>query len=200
MIFNKTGMRPRNLLFTVGGRELPITNRYKYLGTMLSASGSFTAAMENLSDRAKKAYFAIRKVLNKLNFEPKFSLKIFGSLIKPILTYNCEIRTQLNSRQIKMLCKDNNGTFVYEKFLSVTDKQHLRFCKNILGVKKSCSNLAVLGDLGRTPITLFCLRQSLLFSIVFGPWTIIDSLQKHLMKASGCSGMISIVGCHLSVA
>ena len=105
-------MRPRNLLFTVGGRELPITNRYKYLGTMLSASGSFTAAMENLSDRAKKAYFAVRKVLNKLNFEPKVSLKIFDSLIKPILTYNCEIWTQLNSRQIKMLCKDNNGTFV----------------------------------------------------------------------------------------
>ena len=86
MIFNKTGMRPRNLSFTVGGRELPITNRYKYLGTMLSASGSFTAAMENLSDRAKKAYFAVRKVLNKLNFEPKVSLKIFDSLIKPILT------------------------------------------------------------------------------------------------------------------
>ena len=163
MIFNKTGIKPRNLAFKVGEKELPITNRYKYLGTMISASGSFTGAIENLSDRAKKAYFAVRKVLNKLNFEPKVALKIFDTLIKPILTYNCEVWTQLNSRQIKMLNKEDNEAFVFEKFLSVAEKQHLRFCKGILGVKKSCSNLAVLGDLGRTPISIFCLRQSLLF-------------------------------------
>lgn len=56
MIFNKTGIKPRNLSFKVGEKDLSnnYVYRYKYLGTMISASGTFTAAMENLSDRAKK--------------------------------------------------------------------------------------------------------------------------------------------------
>ena len=43
------------------------------------------------------------------------------------------------------------------------DKLHLRFCKYILGVKKQTPNNAVLGELGRFPLSVLCRERSLKF-------------------------------------
>ena len=83
MIFNDTGVKPRNLSFKVREKEFRIANRYKYPCTTLLASGSFIATMENLSARAIQAYLTVRKVLNEVNFAPKVALKFFDSFIKP---------------------------------------------------------------------------------------------------------------------
>ena len=39
----------------------------------------------------------------------------------------------------------------------------MRFCKNTLGLNKSASNIATLGELGRLPLKLTCYRQALLY-------------------------------------
>ena len=77
MIFNKTGRIPKGVRFTCGGADIPLTNRYKYLGILLSSSGSFKPAIDNLCDRSRKAYFAVREVLSKVGFDSTITLKIF---------------------------------------------------------------------------------------------------------------------------
>ena len=41
------------------------------------------------------------------------------------------------------------------------DRVHLKFCKKILGVKSQTSNMAVLGELGRYPLSLLCKERVL---------------------------------------
>ena len=96
MVFNKTGKIPQNVSFHIGDSELPMVNRFKYLGTILSSSGSQIPAAKSLCEKTNKAYFALRTVLQKFNYEPSLSLKIFDTALKPILKYNCEIWAQLS--------------------------------------------------------------------------------------------------------
>ena len=164
VIFNKTGRIPRDITFSLGGDEMMITNKYKYLGTVLSSSGSFNPAIENLADKARKAYFSLRPVLSKFDFDTDLSLKLFDSMLKPILTYNTEVWFQLSPRQLKRLdqVKDYEQ-FFFDTHLNEIESQHMRFCKNTLGLNKSASNIATLGELGRLPLKLICYRQALLY-------------------------------------
>jgi hypothetical protein len=60
MIFNKSGHTLKNYKFTYGNVTLDLTNEYCYLGIVFVPSGSFTKAMNQLKDKATKAYFKIR--------------------------------------------------------------------------------------------------------------------------------------------
>ena len=72
-----------------------MAKEFKYLGTTLSPSGSLSLAKEKLKKQANKAYFPVISALQKIDFDVVRSLKLFDSLIKPILTYNCEFWSQL---------------------------------------------------------------------------------------------------------
>ncbi len=66
-------------------KYIDIVNDYCYLGIIFTPSGSFRPAMEALKDKALKAFHKIR---NHLYDSPvNISLKLFTSLIVPILTY-----------------------------------------------------------------------------------------------------------------
>ena len=67
-----------------------LLKEFKYLGTTLSPSGSLFLAKEKLRKQANKAYFPVISALQKIDFDAVTSLKLFDSLIKPILTYNWE--------------------------------------------------------------------------------------------------------------
>ena len=41
------------------------------------------------------------------------------------------------------------------------DKLHFKFCKTILGVRPQTSNAAVLGELGRCPLSIICKQRAL---------------------------------------
>ena len=164
MVFNKTGKIPKNVSFNVGDSALPLVNRFKYLGTILSSSGSQIPAAKSLCDKTSKAYFALRTVLQKFNYEPPLSLKIFDTALKPILMYNCEIWAQLSSRQIRLLDgKDDIFSFLMNSHLDYTEKVHTRFCKSVLGANASCSNFAIWGELGRLPIKLSIFKHLLVY-------------------------------------
>ena len=59
---------------------------------------------------------------------------MFDPLVAPILLYGSEVW----------------GIYAYKEI----DSLHIEFCKQILGVKQSTSNAAVLGELGRCPLTV----------------------------------------------
>ena len=126
----------------------------KYLGTTLSPSGSLFPAKEKLRKQANKAYFPVIRALQKIDFDAVASLKLFDSLIKPISTYNCEFWGQLTKSKIEAI-----QSLQEPYFDAPSEKLHLLFCRNVLGVSNKTSSLATLGELGRYPVMLSCYVQ-----------------------------------------
>ena len=148
MVFNKSG-RKIEINCTFGKDKIPVVNAFTYLGTTLTSSGSFTPNQENLYNKGIKTVFSILK-----DFHPthgtsiKLLLKLFDSLVRPILLYNCEVwgaYTKLNTSFTKF--KENlfNISLICEKL-------HLKMMKMILGVNSKSTNSAVRAELGRFPL------------------------------------------------
>jgi exonuclease III len=135
LIFNKSGKLIRSSTFKLCGTEIDQVCKYTYLGIVFSASGTFSYATEQLRCKALKAHFKVKKLLSQTNNEiVSLHEKLVDVLIKPILLYGSEI-----------WC----GTATTIKPIEAI---HTQFCKNLLGVHKSTSTSAVLGELGRMPI------------------------------------------------
>ena len=144
MIFNKSGKKLKSQKFFLNKSPLQNVTQYKYLGFIIAASGTYSHGIKNLADRAKRAWFAIYSILAKSkNKAIKTYVTLFEHVVKPVLMYGCEIWgvTIKNDKDVSEI-----GGEIWERF-------HLRVCKNILGVHKSTSNIAVLSEIGRYPIS-----------------------------------------------
>ncbi len=138
MIFQKKPrLADKKYEFTIGGTIINHVTCYNYLGLKISASGQFNIAIKDLTDKARRAFYSIRRPLFKFNPPIKLWLKIFDSIIKPILLYGCEIwgpKFKLN----------------YETWVkNPVEIFHLEFCKNILGIHRNAPNLGCRVELGR---------------------------------------------------
>ena len=56
LIFNKSGRVLKGFKFFLNGIELEVAESYQYLGIKVRPSGSFTAAAEELSAKARRAW------------------------------------------------------------------------------------------------------------------------------------------------
>lgn len=131
MVFRKGGTLPRNLSFYYNGQQLEIISKFRYLGVVFTAGGSFSETLNTLAGQAQKAIFKLNKYLHKFTFiSPRHKLELFDKLILPILNYGGEVWgfSQAN----------------------IIERVHLQFCKSLLGVKKTTQNDFVYGELGRT--------------------------------------------------
>ena len=134
MIFNKTGRFFRRT-FRVGNEQIFSTNEYKYLGFLVTPSGSITAGIRNLRDRALKAYYKLKIGLGYYFYSyPGITCYLFDTMVKPILLY----------------CSDFWGCLKLGNN-NPLDNVHMRFCKDLLGVQRQTSNTGVLLELGRIP-------------------------------------------------
>lgn len=136
----KPRLTDKKYSFAIGGTLLNHVTCYNYLGLTISASGQFDLAIKHLTDKARRAYYTIRKSLFKFNPPIKLWLKIFDSIIKPILLYGCEIwgpKFKLNYTS-------------WDK--RPTEMFHLEFCKNILGLDRNAPSLGCRAELGRFPL------------------------------------------------
>ena len=92
MVFQKKARLQGNRYhFTLGANTLGHTTSYTYLGLVISASGCFNMAMTALRDKARRAYYAIKKTISKFNPPIQIWLKIFDSIVQPILLNGIEI-------------------------------------------------------------------------------------------------------------
>ena len=138
MIFNKTGRFFRRC-FYFGDTNLFSTNSYKYLGFIVTPSGEILSGLNDLKDRALRAYFKLKKAMgNYFRLYPKVTIHLFDTLIKPILLYNSDFWGCLKP-------PSNNPI----------ENTHMRFCKDLLGVQRQTANIGVLLELGRVPIMLY---------------------------------------------
>ena len=153
MLF-KCSNRPENIEVLYDGSILENVRNFIYLGVNVSCNGIFFQAQKHLSEQASKALYALSNVLNDDVLLVKDKLKLFDSIILPILMYGSEIWG---------FCRSND-----------IEKVHLRFLKQILSVRKQTSNVAVYGELGQFP--LFVLRKIRILKYWFKILTAPDSL------------------------
>jgi exonuclease III len=146
--------------FNYGAHNLEITDSYCYLGIIFTPSGSFKACQKNLLLKARKAYFCLLDKINAYNgVNPRVLMKLFDAMIVPILLYGSELWglsdiriANNNSLMTNILKKD----YLYEKL-------HTKFCKRVLMVGVHTTNMGVLAELGRFPLSYNMLSRSIKF-------------------------------------
>ena len=132
MIFRK-GRISQDVQFTYNNEQIDIVQTFNYLGVKVSSGGSFSHACESLAGQASKAIFKMKKYLAKFtNIKISHRLELFDKLILPILNYGSEVLGILNITKIERI--------------------HLKYCKEILGVKTQTQNEFIYGELGRMPL------------------------------------------------
>ena len=135
--------------FFFGGNQVEITDQYKYLGTIVTNNGSFKANETNLKKKGLRASFIISKNIGP-HSKPSTAIKIFEKVVEPILLHNAEITGAFIP-----------NTWTYDKFLTnmwdvgkEANKVIIGFLRQLLGVHKKTTNIAVLAETGKYPIAL----------------------------------------------
>ena len=142
LVFNSNGKTFINQ-FRYDNSYLETVKQYCYLGIILKFNGCFNSAIDSLMEKARKAYFKIKKTLG-INNPCKLLEKLFDTLVTPILLYGSEVWG------VDSKFKDSDPF----------EKLHIKFIKEILGVHCKASNDGCRAELNRLP-----LKNKILFSI-----------------------------------
>ena len=126
---------------------------YCYLGIDISASGFIGQAISNLNDKASKAMFPLIYTIFKFDLCIIKSIDLFHRLIAPIVLYGYEIWSTFSQHQINTMSTDSHMFRHYSIHMN-SERIHLKFLKLILGVKRNCPSLCVLGETGELPLTI----------------------------------------------
>ena len=129
VVFRKGGKTFKSERFFYRNRSVEIATYYRYLALIFSSRNAWSKALSTLASQTEKALSIVRRMIWRVG-HPKLhvSFKIFHSRIVPILCHGSEIWGNTYQDQ--------------------TEKIHLSFCKFVLGVSKTASNSAVLGECG----------------------------------------------------
>ena len=143
MTFNKNGRHIRENFF-FGEEKIETTRQYKYLGFLVTPSGEITSGLQDLRDRALRAFHKLKTKMG-ITFRrtPTITIKLFRSLIEPILLYASDFWGALK-------LPTNNP--IETLFMS--------FCKQLLGVQKQTMNNGVLLELGLFPLHIVAKKKS----------------------------------------
>ena len=111
-------------------------------------------------EKARKAMSPLLSIIPNFKIPCNDSLYLFHSFIRPIALYNSENLAQFTHHQIRAI-EENKATLLDYLTKSETNTVHQKFLKFILGVKRNCSNMATLGELGEFPLHLHGLTSLL---------------------------------------
>ena len=119
-------------------RDLETVNKFKYLGFVLSSSGSLNKGIDCLLNQSKIALFSLKSFFHQnphINITTKIYL--FNTLVVPILTYACEVWGFCKAEQM--------------------DRFYLGFLKYLACVRKSVPTAFVYKEFGA--FSLATIRQ-----------------------------------------
>ena len=116
---------------------------YSYLGVTFNYNGNFNTARKKLLDQAQKSSYGLFRKIQNISIPIDLQLKLFDSLVTPILLYSAEV-------------------WGFEKKGNI-EKMHLQFCKKIIKVRNSTPNCMVYGELGRLPLEIMVKQKLVLF-------------------------------------
>jgi hypothetical protein len=152
MIFNKGGHPISKYKFKYGTCEILTTQKYCYLGIIFTSSGLFNEAIKSLCDKASKAFFLLRK--HNIRENVKLTLKLFNSLVLPILYYGSEVWAPYLFKNLK----ETNFQSLCDS--APIEKINVKLCKYILGVNRKSTNAAVKAELGQFPLSIKAMQLS----------------------------------------
>ena len=153
ILFNRQGSLITKQSFLFKSNNIEVTKQCKYLGFIFSCSGSTIAGITNLINQARKAWFSIKYYLSSSkNKNTNTYLTLFDTQIKPIILYACEAWADSikgNIDDVTILTKNKLEIFQISIF------------KQIFGVSRKTTNLAIQLDLGRYPISTYMHYQAI---------------------------------------
>ena len=147
---------------------------YQYLGVIISCTGNLKHVSVDLSAKVTKALFSLNskiKEYNTLNVETL--IKLFDTLIQPILTYASEIWIS----DYKLGFLDNKYPF---------ELVHLKSCKFSLGVHNKTSNLAANCELGRFSFYIQFLNLCMVFTADLPSFHPADCYISYIKQTNTC--------------
>ena len=144
MTYNKSA-RIIRMNFHVNGITLENVRSYKYLGFLLTPSGEIRCGLQDLRNRALKAFMKLKNLFGTaFDNDVLTTLNLIEAVIKPILSFTSELWGCMK------LPKSNP-----------IENLHMMMCKQILGVQKHTTNIRVLLELGRVPTQLFAVKLAI---------------------------------------
>ena len=150
IVFNNGG-RLIKTEFKIDDEIIEPVKSFCYLGFEVVASGIVTHAMNILNDKAKKAMHPLMGAIAKFDLPGRLAIRLFHTYISPIILYGVENWSILSNLDIERF--ENISPFnKTEK--AKADVLHRKLLKYVLGVSKTCHNLAVYGDTGEIPLSL----------------------------------------------
>ena len=140
MVFN----RGNNLIkttFNIGGSPIENVKAFTYLGFTISAKNcSFQKTIDDLSIKANRAIFAIKRKIKLSKLPIKLAIKVFRSQVLPILLYGSEVWGPYI----------NFDYVTWEK--CKIERVQTQFLKQVLGCNFQTSNNMVRADTGSRPL------------------------------------------------
>ena len=131
--------------WNINNENLDVVDNFCYLGAKFYYNGNMNHAAKSLSEQALRAMNNLLSLFTRIPLDVKTKLSLFDTMVVPIILYSSEIWGVYDFKEV--------------------DKIHIKFCKTILGVKSQTPNMAVLGELGRYPLSLICKERALKFWI-----------------------------------
>ena len=136
---------------------------HQYLGIKLRPSGSLSFAEEELSKKTRKTWYSISNVIYKdKRMSVTRAFQLFDSLVSPVALYGCEFWFP-HVLANKSFNGQEDLLSTWESLKCETINQQ---CSQILlSVHRKASRLAVLGDLGRHPLAVKAMAQTLSYKL-----------------------------------
>ncbi len=142
MIFQKRSRsQGTQHIFTLGTNQITHTSHYNYLGLKITSTGNFNHAVNELRDKARRAFYAMKRQC-PIEIPIRIWLKIVESVIEPIALYGSEVWGPLTN--------PSQDLTKWEKHPIET--LHAELCKNILHVHRHTTNNACRAELGKYPL------------------------------------------------
>ena len=133
IVFRNGGPLKKGEQWYFNQEKIEIVSYYKYLGLIFSTSLKWNVAQNELAKQSNRAATNIRKLYNECGYiPPSILFKLFDQVILPILCYGSEVWGYKRCERI--------------------ERVHMKFCKWVLGVSHTTSNMAVLSECGRYPL------------------------------------------------
>ncbi len=140
MVFRKGGVLRKSEKWFLYGKPIEIVTVYKYLGLLFTPGLTWSKTVNTIAMQAKKA--VVKLIIYSIKcggFPTKVAFELFDKMVLPMLTYGAEI---WGTKQHKVV----EGVQIY-------------FCKKTLGLPIQTSNSATVGECGRFPIYVQCIKK-----------------------------------------
>jgi hypothetical protein len=90
VIFSKSKVT-QNTRVMSDNKELGICESYNYLGILFNFNNNFLNAKKKLVEQAQKALYSVYYKIRNIKIPLDLQLKMFDTLVSPILLYACEV-------------------------------------------------------------------------------------------------------------